>query len=148
MNNNFRCHDLREFLNSDKKVANEKSIDNISSIYDIYSVFSKPDTYGFGLIDNRLLIAYVIFNTSGKNSNIQSIAVDSLYRRRGCGQKLLCQTLDFSFSSGCSICFLRVRVNNYAAIALYEKHNFSIKKKMNGYYENPSEDAFEMSCYL
>ncbi len=148
LNNSISCCDLHEFFNSGKKVANEKSIDNLSSIDDFYAVFSEPDTCGLGLIDNRRLIAYVIFNICGKNSNIQSIAVDSRYRRRGFGQQLLCQALDFSFNVGCRICILRVRVSNHVAIALYEKHNFSITKKMYGYYENPSEDAFEMICYL
>ncbi|MEE3233266.1 MAG: GNAT family N-acetyltransferase [Candidatus Latescibacterota bacterium] len=135
-------------INFDKALIPEKSFEYFSSVSDTEVFVADSGMCSFGVTNNRQLIAYVLFTVGKESSEIQSISVGPSFRRRGWGENLLCRVLDFSIGKGCGFCILRVRVGNYPAIALYEKQQFFVGRKLHRYFDKPYEDGFEMVCYL
>lgn len=72
-------------------------------------------------------------------ADLNNIAVDTAYRRRGIGQALL--DAGIRECSDCSVMTLEVRRSNSAAIAFYEKNGFEFIGVRKDFYEKPQEDA-------
>jgi ribosomal-protein-alanine N-acetyltransferase len=73
--------------------------------------------------------------------HINTIAIESLMRRRGAGSSLLTQVLRESKNRGAKRATLEVRASNDAAKKLYLQFGFFVAGIRRGYYSNPSEDA-------
>lgn len=79
---------------------------------------------------------------------ISNVAVAPEYRRQGLADALIaelcrrCAKLELVFVT------LEVRRSNAAAIALYEKHGFSVVGERKNYYERPREDALLMTKFF
>ena len=77
-------------------------------------------------------------------AHVTNVAVRPNYRRLGAGAGLLCAMLNDIKAGGHSAATLEVRVDNDAAIRLYERFGFEragIRKK---YYDNGKKDALIM----
>ncbi|HJR58085.1 MAG TPA: ribosomal protein S18-alanine N-acetyltransferase [Vicinamibacterales bacterium] len=70
--------------------------------------------------------------------HINTIAVDTAWRRRGVGSGLLKAILE---RTGPRRATLEVRRSNTAALGLYEKLGFEVTAVRAGYYSNPEEDG-------
>jgi len=79
-----------------------------------------------------------------KKGHIISIAVLPQYRRRGIGETLMRKAMEAMKSYGATEYYLEVRVSNVPAISLYKKLNYSIVKRIPGYYLD-GEDAYVMA---
>ena len=55
---------------------------------------------------------------------IQWLVVDSRFRKKGYGRKLLQYAVDDLFAQGCQVVELQTRLNNAAGISLYKKVGF------------------------
>jgi [ribosomal protein S18]-alanine N-acetyltransferase len=96
---------------------------------------------------DRGLLGYVTAACgSSKDAMIYSIAVSGTSRRSGVGRLLLEAELGY-LSKKVARVYLQVSVNNPAAIALYEKFSFVVRRRLKGYYRN-GDDALLMSLDL
>ncbi len=79
-----------------------------------------------------------------RKGHIVSIAVLDEHRRKGIGTILLKLAIEEMTKKSCSESYLEVRVSNKEAISLYEKMNFKIVGKLEGYYKD-GEPAYVMA---
>lgn len=84
--------------------------------------------------------AYVILN----EADINQVAVEPLYRKKGVGGKMLAALLEKLRKAGADAVTLEVRKSNEAAIALYESMGFVTEGIRKNFYEKPVEDALIM----
>lgn len=82
-----------------------------------------------------------------RKGHIISIAVLPEHRRRGLGTKLMLAALESMKNRKISEAYLEVRISNEAAINLYKKLNFTITRRVPGYYHD-GEDAYIMATHL
>ncbi len=82
-----------------------------------------------------------------QTSDIQTVVVDHDYRRGGIGARLVVCLLVRAVEHGAAVCHLEVRVDNHAAVNLYERLGFAtIERRVN--YDPNGVDALVMSCLL
>ncbi len=82
-----------------------------------------------------------------RKAHVISIATLPEYRRRGIAKKLILTSFDLFRKADALEVYLEVRVSNHAAIRLYEKLGFEIKKELKGYYVD-GESAYLMVADL
>ena len=82
-----------------------------------------------------------------KKGHVVSVAVMPEHRRKGCGEALVCNTMEAMKLYGSKQCYLEVRVTNEQAIKLYKKLEFEVARTVHGYYAD-GEDAFVMTKKL
>ncbi|MEM0084626.1 MAG: ribosomal protein S18-alanine N-acetyltransferase [Candidatus Methanomethylicia archaeon] len=82
-----------------------------------------------------------------KKGHVISIAVLPQYRRMGIGYNLMVKAMEAMKNYGATEVYLEVRVSNYPAIRLYEKLNYTITNRIQGYYAD-GEDAYVMARQL
>lgn len=75
-----------------------------------------------------------------ETAELLNIAVDTAYRGRGIGERLLTAVHDQAKERGAERILLEVRASNAPAIALYEKHGYIKIAVRKRYYAN-GEDA-------
>lgn len=80
----------------------------------------------------------------GPDAEVLTVGTVPAARRRGIGRRLLRALLAEAARRGASQVFLEVRVDNDAAIALYEDEGFTRLGRRRGYYENGRVDALTM----
>lgn len=79
--------------------------------------------------------------------DLQIIATDPKWRRRGVGRALLTDVLGMAREEGAVVVHLEVRVSNDPAQALYEEFGFEVVGKRARYYAD-GEEALLMSLRL
>ncbi len=80
-------------------------------------------------------------------ADIQTVVVDHDYRRGGIGARLVACLLVRAVEHGAAVCHLEVRVDNHAAVNLYERLGFAtIERRVN--YDPNGVDTLVMSCLL
>lgn len=79
---------------------------------------------------------------------ISNVAVAPEYRRQGAADALLNALAERARALRLSFLTLEVRESNAPAVALYEKHGFSVVGRRKNYYEKPREDALLMTWVL
>lgn len=78
--------------------------------------------------------AYAAFRVLADESELLRIATSPPVRGRGAARALLEAGLVRLAAAGCSRCHLEVRVDNTAAIALYQRRGFERQGLRRGYY--------------
>lgn len=90
------------------------------------------------------IIAYCgLWGVAGEGQ-INNVAVESSYRNRGIGRKMLQSLIDIGRNNGLKSFTLEVRVSNLSAIALYHRLGFQAAGIRKSFYEAPKEDALIM----
>lgn len=79
-----------------------------------------------------------------EEAHITNIAVDPHRRRRGIGDRLLTEFIEYCRSRSIKRMTLEVRKSNEVAIRLYKKHSFRTLGVRKGYYTDTGEDALLM----
>lgn len=83
-----------------------------------------------------------------KKGHVVSIAVLEQFRNQGIGSSLLEASMkSMKDDYGAEEVYLEVRVSNYPAISMYEKHGF-VKIKVLKHYYADGEDAYLMAALL
>ncbi len=98
--------------------------------------------------DGNSLAGYAGMQIILDEGYITNVATAPDYRRRGVGDLLMGALLTLARDRKLSFLTLEVRRSNVPAIALYEKHGFTVAGVRPGYYEKPREDALLMTRYL
>lgn len=79
-------------------------------------------------------VAYAAYRAVGGEAELLRLAVAPEARRLGHARALLAAGRDHLVGFGCTRCFLEVRADNGAAIALYESAGFHPVGRRPGYY--------------
>ena len=105
-------------------------------------VFLTAET-GAGLVAGYVGMMYVL-----DEGYISNVAVAPEYRRQGIADALLDALEARARALRLRFLTLEVRQSNGPAIALYQKHGFSVVGRRPNYYEKPREDALLMTRVL
>lgn len=103
-----------------------------------------PGRVYVGVEDEGELVAYAGLWFDGDVTQVMTIGVTRSAQRRGLGTLLLRTLLEASDELGASAVLLEVRVDNGPAIALYERHGFTVLRRRRRYYQPEGVDAFTM----
>jgi len=104
------------------------------------------DFFFVAIMDDQV-VGYIVARTSGDIGHIISIAVDKKFRGMGIGNKLLDRVLEELKKAHAKRIFLEVSKDNIAAINLYEKKGFKIRRLLRNYY-GFGRHAYEMIMNL
>lgn len=117
------------------ELSAEKLLKEKASFIDLNELSKEIGKNPFGKVlvykENDEIIAYLYYSEIYERIEINNIEVKSDSRNKGIGTKLLkklTETVEKSIS-------LEVRENNYSAIRLYKKFNFSERAIRKGYYQ-------------
>ena len=117
------------------ELSAEKLLKEKASFIDLNELSKEIGKNPFGKVlvykENDEIIAYLYYSEIYERIEINNIEVKSDSRNKGIGTKLLkklTETVEKSIS-------LEVRENNYPAIRLYKKFNFSERAIRRGYYQ-------------
>ena len=97
--------------------------------------------------EDGAVLGYAVLSAVLDEGSLDNIAVAPHCRRQGVADALLSALTDFG-RGRLSVLMLEVRVSNFPAIALYEKHGFVPVGRRKNYYESPREDALLMTLVL
>ncbi|MCK5184755.1 MAG: GNAT family N-acetyltransferase, partial [Candidatus Heimdallarchaeota archaeon] len=78
-----------------------------------------------------------------KTTHIMILAVESAYRRKGIGSKLLERAIEITEMLPINLIRLEVRLTNTSAIKFYEEYGFKIAGTIEQYYDDLA-DAYLM----
>ena len=90
------------------------------------------------------LLGWAGLLTIGETSQILTIGVVPDAQRHGIGQAMLTALLQEAARRGATEVFLEVRVDNEAALEMYERNGFTQLRIRRGYYDLGRVDAVEM----
>ena len=93
-------------------------------------------------------VAVVSYLPLESAAELEGLAVDPAYRRRGMGKALVEACVAWAAKAGASAIRLEVRASNSAAIALYRQQGFSVTDTRRDYYSAPQEDALLLETAL
>ena len=88
------------------------------------------------LEENERVFGFIIYSVIYDRAEIIDIIIDSKYRLKGYGKKLLDYVIDKIKETGCLNVTLEVACNNLPAIKLYESLGFVVEAKRKNYYDN------------
>lgn len=121
----------------------KKSYDHPWTFESFGQILSQKHFYGWGLFEQMILKGYAMYSVVLDEMNLVNLAIDPHSRAQGYGSYLLTHILHEASVMGAKQCFLEVRVDNKAALALYAKHGFTCKGRRVQYYSD-GNDAFVM----
>ncbi len=122
----------------------KKSYPNPWGFESFTQILSQKNFYGWGIFINHQLRGYGFYSVVLDEMSLVNLAIDPEHRGQGLGSHLLEHVLKEAGLMGAKHCFLEVRVDNKAAIALYASHGFEPKGRRVGYYSD-GRDAFVMT---
>ena len=108
---------------------------------ELLSALEMPGSVYFAALEGDELCGYAGMYTAAELGEINNIAVDPEYRRRGVATALLSALCAHARKAGLSKLTLEVRASNFAALSLYGKNGFYRVGQRRGYYTAPKEDA-------
>lgn len=94
------------------------------------------------------VVGYLILQLIVDEAEIQAVAVEESYRRRGVASALLREGLRHCSDMGGATVFLEVRESNHAARNFYHRFGFHDFGRRPDYYRHPAEDAILMRLNL
>ncbi|HSY16247.1 MAG TPA: ribosomal protein S18-alanine N-acetyltransferase [Jatrophihabitantaceae bacterium] len=101
-------------------------------------------SYVTALDSSGALVGWAGVRVLGADAEVLTVGVVPSARRAGIGRLLLGTLLAHAVERGAEQVFLEVRVDNPAALAMYENDGFARLGIRRGYYENGRVDAVTM----
>jgi [ribosomal protein S18]-alanine N-acetyltransferase len=83
-----------------------------------------------------VVVGHAVVSAAGKDAELQRIAVDGAYRRRGLAGELLTAVESRAAADGATRLLLEVREDNATAAAFYESRGFVEVGRRRGYYRD------------
>lgn len=108
------------------------------------SEFLNPNIKCYGLFNQEVLLAFIIFQVVIDEADISNFVVKKDFQDKGYGSKLLSSALSELKSAGIKKVKLEVRESNLNAKHLYEKIGFRVTATRKGYYSDTGELALLM----
>ena len=94
------------------------------------------------------LVGYFVAWFFGERVHLLNIAVSSPNKRRGIGSRMLEFLIEMARREQKKVVTLEVREGNTGAISFYQRFDFEIIGKKEGYYHDDGEDAVLMALWL
>ena len=114
----------------------------------ITRLFEIEHFYVAELGEEDVVVGFVAFGIySIKTTHIMILAVESAYRRKGIGSKLLERVVEITEMLPINLIRLEVRLTNTSAITFYEEYGFKITGTIEQYYDDLA-DAYLMTRKL
>ncbi len=110
-------------------------------VIDLYEAW--PDGFRVYLVDDRIVGFMICARNTPNEARILMFAVDKGYRRKGIGDALMRDFIEFCGMNGFVSLKLEVKTDNDSAIGFYKKYGFVITSRLRAYYSDAS-DAFTM----
>lgn len=107
-----------------------------------------PGRWYVGADGDGRLVGYAGLWFDGDVTQVMTIGVDPAAQRGGLGTALLAALVARSRELGAQAVLLEVRVDNEAAIALYQRAGFEILGRRRRYYQPEDVDAWTMRLVL
>lgn len=114
----------------------------------LHEIRGNPHAYNPVVRDAGRVVAYACTWIVEGTLEINNIAVDPAFRRRGHARALLERALERARSRGCERAILEVRPSNEGARRLYAAFGFHEVGRRPRYYEDNGEDAILMARTL
>lgn len=116
------------------------------SAQDLRNLLERPSAHAVGLVQpkdveredsltEKCLLGFCVADRVGDEAEILTLVIHPDQRHRGLGSLLLTLFLEDMQNFAVRAVFLEVAADNFAAIALYEKHHFQVAGRRNLYYE-------------
>jgi ribosomal protein S18 acetylase RimI-like enzyme len=83
--------------------------------------------------------AVVFLRRHSRRARLYSLAVADAARGQGLAKALLAAAEDEARRRGCNALYLEVRIDNRAAIALYERQGYRRAGRLRGFYEDGAD---------
>ena len=141
---------IREWTESDiAKIAEieERCFQDAWSVVAFEDILKYPIHHSFLVEEGGQVCAYACVLVLFEDAELENIAVDLPYRKRGIAKALMDALHEKAKALGAKRCLLEVRVSNAPAISLYEKYGYEKYGVRKRYYED-GEDAFVMQKQL
>ncbi|KAG0438135.1 N-terminal acetyltransferase B complex catalytic subunit naa20 [Dictyocoela muelleri] len=131
-NNSINNNDINnnDIISDDKKFDHEISIDGSPDFY-------KYHTYGY-------IIGKHEMNDNVLSAHVTALSVSSLFRNMGLGNTLMNYLEMNGNMKKAKFIDLFVRISNLPAISFYKKRGYVVFRVFNDYYQDPTEDAYDM----
>lgn len=135
----MRAEDVERVVHLERVCFSESWSENLlrsglENRLDSYLVYEEAGT----------VFGYCVLRILADEGEIQRIAVDPAFRRRGVGRKLMEAMAALGRMKGVREVALEVRESNEGARKLYESYGFKQEAVRKEYYHNPTEDAIIM----
>lgn len=88
-----------------------------------------------------LVSGFLAARQAADQAEILNLAILPVSRHKGAASALLASAFEHLRHAYAASVFLEVRESNLPAIALYQKHGFSVSSRRKAYYRDPVEDA-------
>ena len=99
-------------------------------------------------VNDDAIRGYAGFWYDGDDAELMTIGVGSAYQRQGIASALLQRLIDEAKRQGARRMLLEVRVDNHAALTLYQRFGFTRLGLRKRYYQPEGMDAYTMSLDL
>ncbi|GEL96624.1 ribosomal protein S18-alanine N-acetyltransferase [Cellulomonas terrae] len=107
-----------------------------------------PGRWYVGATVGGELVGYAGLWFDGFDAQVMTIGTDERFQGQGLGRLMLANLLDRAREVGAAVVLLEVRVDNLAALHLYESVGFERLGKRRGYYQPGNIDAWTMRLDL
>ncbi|MBO3101646.1 ribosomal protein S18-alanine N-acetyltransferase [Cellulomonas fengjieae] len=107
-----------------------------------------PGRWYVGATVQGELVGYAGLWFDGYDAQVMTVGTDERFQGRGLGRRMLENLLAHARSVGAAVVLLEVRVDNDAAIHLYESLGFERLGKRRAYYQPGNIDAWTMRLDL
>ncbi|MCL2009837.1 MAG: GNAT family N-acetyltransferase [Synergistaceae bacterium] len=101
----------------------------------------------FAPVDGSIMLGYAALGEENGNGLLMNLVVLPQYHRRGIGVQLVVAAAELAYGFGFLRLVLRVRLTNYAALALYRGLGFICDATRDGFYSDGNVAGF-MSARL
>jgi ribosomal-protein-alanine N-acetyltransferase len=128
--------DLREVM----EIAEQSDTAAHWRVPDYNGIFVTPRTLLVAETESGIVGFAITHNIAGE-WELENIAVEAVYQRRGLGGQLITAVIKEAKNSNAKFIFLEVRESNSAAKRLYQRCGFQQYGRRKSYYSDPPEDA-------
>ena len=126
----------RKLLSDDEaRRAAEREKECLSTAWSFEQIKGLPDyAYYIGGFEGDMLCGIASMYAIAGEGQIMNVAVSSAFRRKGVAMSLMLSLIEKAKEAKCENITLEVAEDNISAISLYEKCDFAVVGKRNGFY--------------
>ncbi len=107
-----------------------------------------PGRWYLAAVEGEEVLGYAGLWFDGDVTQVMTIGVAAAVQRQGLGATLLAALVERSRELGATAVLLEVRVDNAAALAMYERFGFAVLRRRRRYYQPEDVDAWTMRLDL
>ncbi len=112
------------------------------------TLLGDPNSLCLAAKEGNRVVGYASVSFVLDRGQINTVAVDPAFRRRGLAKALLTELISCARQRGAAALELEVRAGNAAALGLYRSLGFVQVGRRKKYYRDPAEDALLMDLVL